>query len=367
MAAPAAAQAVRGTVVGTDGVPVPGMMVLLLDDRGVRHDASLSDRAGRFSVSAHHAGAFVLRAERVGYAATTSPLLHLAEGQTVEHRLTVNSSRIALPPITATGRQRDCTIRPRNGELTGLLWEEARKALASAALASQQARFQYVARLHRRRLRMSDMTAMYEDAETVVSEGKHPFLSAPIARLAANGWVEPDGDSLLFHAPDAITLLSDGFLDHHCFRAIEGSGETEGLVGLEFAPVRSRVLPDVRGVLWLERATAHLRYLEYRYTGLDYQGRMDRLGGRVTFHALEGGPWIVSEWYIRMPALALDGEVLDTRQVPRIVALIERGGTLLGVRPDVGGPDAPGEIIPVPRTPSPWTTVRTLSMIPRDR
>jgi hypothetical protein len=61
---------------------------------------------------------------------------------------------------------------------------------------------------------------------------------------------------------------------------------------------------DVEGVLWLDRETAHLRTLEFSYTGV---ARPTHLGtgpgpyGQMVFDQLPSGGWIVREWWIRTP------------------------------------------------------------------
>jgi hypothetical protein len=100
------------------------------------------------------------------------------------------------------------------------------------------------------------------------------------------------------------------------------------MVGLAFAPLRGRRLPDVQGTLWLDGQTGHLRYLEYTYTRLPFASSDARLGGRVDFVQLPAGGWIVSRWRIRMPILVRE----NPRAPPIVTALVESGGEVLGVR-----------------------------------
>ncbi|HWK90093.1 MAG TPA: carboxypeptidase-like regulatory domain-containing protein, partial [Longimicrobium sp.] len=347
--APAAAQTVRGQVVEADGNPVSGMLVGLVDAAGVRHDAALSDSAGAFTVRARGAGSYRLRAERVGFMTTVSGPITLGAGETVERRMTANIERIMLPPVTAHVGRRACTVRPRNGEAAATVWEEARKALASAALASERQAFAYRLRMHTRRLTMDGVPGE-EQVQVTAGFNSAPFVATPVERLVEHGYVEDQGDSILYHAPDANTLLSDAFLDHHCFSLTEGTGPNAGLVGLEFSPLRGRRMADVQGTLWLNRGTGLLSHIEYHYTGLPYRGAGASLGGRIVYERLPRGAWIVRRWYIRMPLLMLDPpNFKGDRPQPRVHALYERGGEVLDVRP-VGraadpGP-APGELTP---------------------
>ncbi len=64
--ASSAAQTVAGTVVDRwTSAAIPGAVVVLLDTAGRRHDATVSDAQGRYTVHAAAPGAFRVRAERV--------------------------------------------------------------------------------------------------------------------------------------------------------------------------------------------------------------------------------------------------------------------------------------------------------------
>ena len=98
-------------------------------------------------------------------------------------------------------------------------------------------------------------------------------------------------------------LLSDAFLDTHCFKLQSGEREGRALIGLTFEPLGNRRLTDVSGVLWLDQATARLLSIEYRYTNLR-EGPADHdAGGDLTLVNLPNGTWIVKEWSIRMPVI----------------------------------------------------------------
>ena len=73
-----------------------------------------------------------------------------------------------------------------------------------------------------------------------------------------------------------------------------------GLIGVAFEPVKQRRDTDIEGVLWVDRESAQLRYLEFRYTPISWRGR-ELSGGKVEFHQLPSGAWIVRRWSIRMP------------------------------------------------------------------
>lgn len=321
----ASAQSVRGRVVepGT-GQPVSGAVVMLLDAQGARVTATLTDAQGGFAVHAGVPGTYSLRAERVGYAAAASPALSLAADQTAEQLLVMEPRQVTLEPLLVTATERACTIRPQAE--AAVAWEELRKALDAAAVAEQRQSHAFRKRyfsterslLQRRRISSREWTSPDFTTE--------PFHATNVDRLAEHGYVEGGvrGDSLVFHAPDARTLLSDAFLDHHCFRLRERGRS----VGLEFAPTADRTLPDVRGILWMDRRTARLRKLEYTYVNLPYANPADALGGELEFEQLPDGAWIVRRWIVRMPRLRItaDGRTF-------IPALVEQGGQVIDIRP----------------------------------
>lgn len=328
-ALPLGAQTVRGRVVDVQtGQPVAGFVVTLTDAQGARHEAVITRADGEFVLRGPAAGRYTLVAERSGYESVR--FTHaLAAGETAERRIDAVPMRLVLEPVIAQGVRRPCTVRPRNGSEAAVLWEEARKALASVDVGRQRRLYTYQARTVRRQMSLPSRQVVDSAVRVFAGQGAQPFRATAVERLAEHGYVEAERDSLTFHAPDAATLLSDVFLDGHCFSMRNGRGAQAGLVGLEFAPLRGRRLPDVRGVLWMDRRTAALRHVEYTYTALPWRGYRDDLGGRVDFEQLEDGGWIVRRWSIRMPTL---WQAAPGAQ-PEVRGLVEQEGTVITIRP----------------------------------
>jgi hypothetical protein len=101
------------------------------------------------------------------------------------------------------------------------------------------------------------------------------------------------------------------------------------MIGLGFRPTLGSSVPDIEGVLWLDRSTLELRHIEYRYTNVDRAYRGRETGGRTEFLRLKSGAWIVSKWYIRMPTVIASG---FERGEYRVVSLFEEGGEVLRVQ-----------------------------------
>ena len=341
-----AAQEVTGTIVDQqNGAGIPGALVRLVSPDGRVRAQALSRAEGRFSLRAPAAGRYTLRAERVGYAAASSPPLELAAGQTLTYRLAAPTERTQLAALVATAGDdsRRCTVRPQGGEETAALWDEARKALEAAVTTRQQYPYRFRTERRLRALDPATMTVRREEVRTAEGLSDNPFVAVSPDRLARGGYVETIGDTVFFHAPDAAVLLSDPFLEAHCFRSRRADGEHEGMVGLAFEPVRGGDKPDIEGVLWLNAQTAELRTVEYRYTrGSGSTAVNERAGGRVEFKRLPNGAWIVTRWRILMPASqagapATSGPIPGVQQAAR-VALAEEAGQVVEVRDRSGAP-----------------------------
>jgi hypothetical protein len=340
-----AAQVVTGTVVDQQsGAPVSGALVALVTSDGRVRAQMLTDRAGAFSLRAPAAGRYTLRAERIGYATAASRPLELAAGETVSYRLAAPAERVQLQGVVATGGDsRRCTVRPAAGEETAALWDEARKALQAAVTTQQQYPYRFRTERRIRALDPATLTVRHEEVRAMEGLSDNPFVAVGAERLAERGYVETVGDTVFFHAPDAAVLLSDLFLEGHCFRSQRPDGDHPGMVGLAFEPVRGGDRADVAGVLWLDGRTAELRTVEYRYTrGSGVAPVNDRAGGRVEFKRLPNGAWIVTRWRILMPASQAGAPAtsspIPTVQTAARVALAEEAGQVVEVRTSDGSP-----------------------------
>ena len=79
-------------------------------------------------------------------------------------------------------------------------------------------------------------------------------------------------------------LLSESFVDIHCFQAEPWTKDDRDWVGIGFKPAESRRgMVGIRGTLWLDRRSAELRTLEYDYVNLPTLLRSPRAGGSVGF------------------------------------------------------------------------------------
>ena len=339
----AGAQTVHGRVTEAgSGAPVGGAIVLLVDENGTRQAATLADGAGEYRLTGPAAGTYRLRVERVGYEAAVSAPVELRVGETVERALAAEPRRVTLPPVVATGRARRCAGEPLNGAQAATMWQEARKALLSATLAAEGGRYRFVSQTRERETSVDGRRVMRDEVTHHTSVGL-PFLAPSARTLMTAGYVRLSADEVRVFGLDAAAILSDEFLEQHCFGLRDGGTQRPGMVGLEFMPLRGRVRPDVRGVLWMDRATAELRFVEYGYTNLRFQGPVERIRGRVDFRHLPDGVWVMESWHLVVPTLQAESEERrdDRTEGYRIRSLVERSGQVVGMQRIVSVPFHP--------------------------
>ena len=300
----AQAQVIRGHVVdGATQAPIPGAFIVLVDSTGSRRASVLSGDDGAYVVRVPRAGRYTMQAERIGYATTTSDTLEVGEDGALVYRFEISIQPIDLMGLEVKGRSR-CRASEEMGEQTSLLWEEVRKALSVAAWSEAEGGIPYQAALWSRSRSMVSLEISADTVRLKSGYGRTPFASESARSLGAKGYIRALADgSYAFHGVDARTLLSDDFLDQHCFRTVEPRGGEEGLVGLGFAPLHRRGPPDIVGTLWVDRKSAELRYLEFKYTRIPMAGNIatEPFGGRVYFRRLGNGDWVVQRWWLRMP------------------------------------------------------------------
>jgi hypothetical protein len=267
----------------------------------------------------------------------SAPLL-LGAGEQASHRLVAASGRVLLDAITVSAQAR-CAPHPGDSGETATVWREVRKAL-DAVSATREQLSQFAVELFEREVHG---TLALENRRRVEGMAHKPFVPVDPERLATVGFVERDGEAVLYAAPDADVLLSDRFLEQHCFRLRSTGAPGPGLIGLAFEPMRGRRVPDVQGVLWVDRASAELRLLEFQYTRAPVRGPRGVPGGRMEFERLPDGRWITSAWVIRMPVPL----------GPGVTAVREVGGT-------VQKPDTPAAApLPADATPAAPTAPST--------
>ena len=325
------AQIVRGRLLDAEGRSgISGAMITLLDRQGTEVRRTLSRSSGLYQLIAPVPGTYRLRADRIGYAATLSEHFNVPPLKAVHVDIVAPIEAISLAGIDATGDPR-CRIRPAEGLAVARVWEEARKALAAAAWTQERGYYWY---------EMMDIErTLHRDGRKVLSEERSlnrsfllaPYVSRPADSLTSEGFAYIAPDTSVYWAPDAEVLLSDPFLDTHCFRLRTDVYHAPGLIGLAFEPASWRPVPDIGGTFWLDPATARLERLDFTYRHLDLPETVltSGIGGTVEFEAMPNGTWIVRSWRIRMPLARLSTSPLTGGEVAVLDGIEVEGGDVI--------------------------------------
>ena len=295
----AAQEVLIEVVEASNGKPIVGANVSLVDDHGMSLFGNFSDQGGHSVLRAPGAGRYVVRADKVGFESWSSVILYVT-GAAIHVR--IGMAPLRNPPTVIARSETACQLLTPPGTPAGDLWVEIRKALTASALTDAQGLVALDVDLYERAL---------DRNLGVVSERKEQ--RSRIARRPATGisWDQIDSarrgavaGGEVYRAPEAATLVSDQFVKSHCYAAIRGYGPETGLTGLEFRPARVGSQPELTGILWLDPKANALRSLNFDYVNLPIPLRIARTTGRVEFQQLPGGQWIVPRWYIRMPRVA---------------------------------------------------------------
>lgn len=297
------AQGLSGSVVQPDrATPASGVIVLLLNES---RDSVLARTTtgidGRFRLRLAQERRVWLQLLRIGQ----RPMLdgpHTTSATTFPQvRVVLTNTPVHLAAVNVRDRNA-CTVRPDSGLLVAQLYEEARKALLASSIAAEASnitahfsRFTRVEDLRGRQLVPVRRTS-------VTRETSRPFASVSIDSLTLLGYIQKDGEGTEYRAPDANVLLSDRFVNSHCFELVNGVQDRADFVGVGFRPVRvTRDRVDIRGVMWLHRTRGILESVEFTYDPLSAELTRARVGGAVEFASTPTGVWFVKRWELRMP------------------------------------------------------------------
>lgn len=325
-----AQETVRGAVTDSQGTPISGAMVVILSDTSPVA-RQLTDSNGDYTAVLPSPGRYSLRVDRIGYQSTRADPFEVATGASVRVDVQVGVEPVVLRGLDVTGEER-CAVDPRQGAATAVVWEEARKALEAARWTQDREMYRFLWSRHTRSLDASGRVRG-EDRDRRRTFAPRPFRALAPDTLVEHGFVREEDGNVFFSAPDAEVLLSDAFLDSHCFGLREATAQGEDWLGLTFEPVPWRNIPEVRGVLWLDTEGARLRSIEYQYVNhrtLAVHG--DDAHGALAFWRLPNGTWIVDAWSITMPRLT-EVRDHDGRSVRYdVLGYVDEGGVVTAVQ-----------------------------------
>lgn len=318
------AQIVRGTV--TDGTaPVPGVVVILLDSASKEMGRAYTNGRGEYSVTALRPGEYRVRTLRIGFRPQISAPITLA-ATIIDHPLVLTSVPMGLDTMRAVGRSACRLSQSDSTQATWRLWEQVRAALTVTYLTRVNRGISATTVSFRKTL--EPMRRQVQDQEYDVRSdfASQPWRAATPAELHRLGYVITEANgATIYHAPSLEALLADEFLVDHCLRVV--TTRDTSLIGVAFEPNRDRRgIPEIKGTVWVVRATSELKSLEYRYENADKDSEGFG-GGEMEFVRMKNGAWAISSWNIRMPSLAMK-ENARPGDLPSVESIRVVGGQL---------------------------------------
>lgn len=328
------AQTVSGTV-RAGGIAVPGVLVSLVDSRDSIVTRSLTDPSGRYRLMTPVAGTYRVRTLRIGFRPAMSDTMRLPPAATRVFDVNLDAVALALSTVRIVGT-RSCVDDAAGAPETFAVWEQARAALAATILTRDQASVRATRLTFQRVLDAGGRRVLAQDAAVGTGTVGQPWVATPAESLRARGYVVEQGDSTAYRAPGLELLASAAFLSDHCFRLV--ASPADSLIGVAFepAPTRQRV-SEIAGTLWLHRASAELRSLEYRFVNVSREVADAEAGGGAAFARLANGGWLITKWHLRMPVIAwargpgLPRVAARAGAQPQVTSVMVVGGELVAV------------------------------------
>ncbi len=332
----ATAQTVRGIIVDQGDVPIPGVVVQLLDAASHVAARSLSNERGEFRVTATEAGTYRVSTLRIGYRQTVTEPIQLERGADVTRRMVLAGARVVLDTIRVSDRS-VCRAFSDSGAATYAVWEQVRGALTATQLTAAARTFAATTVLYDRTLDAGARQIRQQNASIRSDYVTELWSAAAPSELHRVGYVVTDRQNMVtYYAPGLNMLLAPVFVEDHCFRLTNNRNR----LGIIFEPTRDRRdVPEIRGTLWVDRATAELRDMEFRYVNLTRE-QEDVAGGNMTFARMHDGQWVISAWNIRMPVLEqrvrngiAELVITEVKSTGAVLSVARRGTDTLWSRP----------------------------------
>jgi hypothetical protein len=295
-----AAQTLAGVVRDSvSRLPVPGVIVILLDSAGGTAARNLANERGEYRVVLRDA-ARRARFVRIGFEPREIAIPAHRGADAV-----LDVAMFALPnmlqPVHVIANSL-CAGKKDHASAMGL-WEQARAGL----LATVVARESNPARLYRlgyervmdgNSSRIEMMRVRTDSADTAATT----FFAAHSAKdLVRYGFSTDSGSAGTFFGPDADVLLNDYFVGAYCFDVSSGGRSRPHQVGLRFAPAehrRERI--DIDGTLWIDTLARALREVEFTYVGMSAGAMRFSPGGRISFRTMPNGVVLIDQWSLRL-------------------------------------------------------------------
>jgi hypothetical protein len=307
-----------------DNAPISGALVALLDFRDSVVAEGLGSENGVRLLRAPP-GEYRVRVRRIGYLPFVSSPIALPRSGTLA--LDVLSPRVQLDQIVVTSSSQ-CRPGDPDTEALSIIWGEIDKALQASQLTMED--LEGIGRARKYRLEVGANGNVVSADTTVFRIIDHrPFGAIAPESLATTGYVQGDErKGWVSFGPDEMVLRSDEFAATHCFKAVRDSARPRD-IGVAFEPIPDRLVPEIAGVIWVDRSTAELREIVFNFVNAGVLSRFEA-GGFTRFRHVPSGAWIVDEWKLHMPrieAQAGSGYLTGVRY--RAIGYVEHGGGII--------------------------------------
>ncbi|MBL0939906.1 MAG: hypothetical protein IBJ03_13510 [Gemmatimonadaceae bacterium] len=250
-------------------------------------------------------------------------------------------------PVVISKERATCDLTRATSEALVQVWTRIRATLEQAEATQQAKKHAFELYQFERTLDPDGRVVRRIVQRTQSGNAFTSFTPRNADTLALHGYVREDASGATYFAPSAATLLSEPFLRTHCFQLQPTRGAGNSSVVVEFTPAASslaaRRFVDVAGAYWVDRATARLDSVQFRYVGLPEFVTAAQAGGTVAFARIADGPVFVSAWSMRMPRIGERPRANDDRlrrstystERRIVVDVQEEGGVVLAA--SVGG------------------------------
>lgn len=297
------AQAVRGLVFDRGSVPVPGVVVQLIAADSSVVARALTDERGAFLVATPRPGTYRVRTLRIGWRPEMSEPMVLRAAEEIARNFELTGIALALDTVRI-GTTSLCRLRGAAAATTFALWEQVRTALNATELTAGTRSLTATTVAFQHRMDAATTRTLESDAQLHSGQVTQPWSSLSADSLRKVGYVFGDAiGEVTYLAPGLDVLASAQFIDDHCFR-ITGSGDSTR-IGIAIEPTSERAgVADIRGTIWLDRASSELRSIDFQYTNIPTEQEREARG-LMDFARMADGSWAISRWSIRMPVLGM--------------------------------------------------------------
>lgn len=281
------------------GVPISGALVAVLDGGRVVTEG-LSSTRGLILLAAPP-GIYRVRVRRIGFRPFISEAVTLPSAK--ELLFKVETEQVVLEAMVVSEAAK-CGPITRDAQTLSVVWEEVSKALRSSQLTIDDLTGMGEMRTYRRDLGSHGELVSSQSTLLPITNAR-PFGAVDSRLLSRLGYVRGDPQiGWEYFGPDEAVLLSDDFAATHCFKVVRDAKKRPGQIGVAFQPAPKRTVSDIKGILWVDEKTAALRDVGFTYVNSGMLTEFEP-GGYTKFRQVPSGGWIVDEWQLRMPKIAM--------------------------------------------------------------